>query len=122
MPGGARALHAAGYHLATLTNGSAGTTRTVLDRAGLTDCFAAHLDVTAPGRWKPAPEAYAHALHALGVPAGTALLVSVHPWDIDGAARAGLATGWLRRTARPYPTTARPADLTATALPDLAAG
>ncbi|MGW0207891.1 haloacid dehalogenase type II [Streptomyces sp. NPDC003233] len=120
VPGGVRALRAAGYRLATLTNGSADTTRAVLDRAGLTDCFERHLDVSVPGRWKPAREAYAYALDAMGVPAGAALLVSVHPWDIDGAARAGLATAWLRRTSRPYPTTARPADLTATALPDLA--
>ncbi|MFI6356240.1 haloacid dehalogenase type II [Streptomyces sp. NPDC050743] len=121
VPGGVRALRASGYRLATLTNGSAGTTRAVLERAGLADCFASHLDVEAPSRWKPAREAYAYALDALGVRAGAALLVSVHPWDVDGAARAGLATAWLRRTARPYPSTAHPADLTATALPDLAA-
>ncbi|MGW7524192.1 haloacid dehalogenase type II [Streptomyces sp. NPDC054783] len=121
VPGGVRALRAAGYRLATLTNGSADTTRAVLDRAGLTDCFESHLDVEAPGRWKPAREAYAHALDAMGVPAGAALLVSVHPWDVDGAARAGLPTAWLRRTSRPYPSTARPADLTVTAMTDLAA-
>jgi 2-haloacid dehalogenase len=119
--GGVRALHAAGHRLATLTNGSAGTTRAVIDRAGLTGCFRTHLDVTDPGRWKPAREAYAYALDAMGVPAAEALLVSVHPWDVDGAARAGLATAWLRRTPHPYPSTAHPADLTATSLPDLAA-
>ncbi|MGW7822184.1 hypothetical protein ACWGLF_29695 [Streptomyces puniciscabiei] len=42
--------------------------------------------------------------------------------DVDGAARAGLATAWLRRTVRLHPPTAHPADLTVTALPDLAAG
>jgi 2-haloacid dehalogenase len=119
--GGVRALRAAGYRLATLTNGCADTTRAVLGRAGLTDCFEKHLDVAGPGRWKPAREAYAHALDAMDVPAGAALLVSVHPWDVDGAARAGLATAWLRRTARPYPSTAHPAGLTVTTLPDLVA-
>ncbi len=121
VPAGVEALRAAGYRLATLTNGSADTTRAVLGRARLTDCFERHLDVAGPGRWKPAREAYAHALDAMEVPAGAALLVSVHPWDLDGAARAGLATAWLCRTARPYPSTALPADLTVTALPDLAA-
>lgn len=121
VPGGVRALRAAGFRLATLTNGSADTTRAVLDRAGPNDCFDTQLDVTGPGRWKPARVAYVHALDATGVPAGAALLISVHPWDIDGAARVGLATAWLRLTARPYPATARPADLTVTALPDLAA-
>ncbi|MGW4568152.1 haloacid dehalogenase type II [Streptomyces sp. NPDC004561] len=109
VPDGVRALRTAGYRLVTLTNGSAGTTRAVLDRAGLTDCFETNLDVETPGRWKPAREAYAHALDAMAVPAHEAMLVSVHPWDIDGAARAGLATAWLRRTAHPYPSTARPA-------------
>jgi hypothetical protein len=32
------------------------------------------------------------------------LLVAVHPWDIDGAARAGMVTAWINRTGAPYPT------------------
>jgi 2-haloacid dehalogenase len=31
------------------------------------------------------------------------VLVAVHPWDIDGAARAGMRTAWLDRDGRPYP-------------------
>ncbi|MFF4761749.1 haloacid dehalogenase type II [Streptomyces sp. NPDC001292] len=121
VPGGVRALHAAGHRLATLTNGSVDTTRAVLTRAGLADCFEAHLDVQgAGGRWKPAAAAYAHALGALDVPAASALLVAVHPWDIDGASRAGLRTAWLRRTPVPYPSALRPADLEATGVTDLA--
>ncbi|MEW2511407.1 haloacid dehalogenase type II [Streptomyces sp. NPDC046870] len=121
VPDGVRALRAAGYRLVTLTNGSAGTTRAVLERGGLTDCFETHLDVGAVGRWKPAREAYAHAVAAVGVPADEVVLVSVHPWDVDGAARAGLATAWLRRTPQPYPATCLPAAIEATGLPDLAA-
>ncbi|MFC9284487.1 haloacid dehalogenase type II [Streptomyces collinus] len=121
VPDGVRALRAAGYRLLTLTNGSAATTRAVLDRAGLTDRFEAHLDVAAAGRWKPAREAYAHALDTAGVSPEQALLVSVHPWDTDGAARAGLTTAWLRRTPEPYPRTAHPPDWSATGMTDLAA-
>ncbi|MFF8908553.1 haloacid dehalogenase type II [Streptomyces olivaceoviridis] len=120
VPDGVRALRAAGYRLVTLTNGSAGTTRAVLDRGGLTDCFETHLDVEAVGRWKPARESYAHAVTAVGVPADEVVLVSVHPWDIDGAARSGLATAWLRRTPQPYPATRLPAAIEATGLRDLA--
>ncbi|MGW4600983.1 haloacid dehalogenase type II [Streptomyces argyrophyllae] len=120
VPDGVRALRAAGYRLVTLTNGSAGTTRAVIERAGLTDCFETHLDVEAVGRWKPAREAYAHAVAAVGVPADEVALVSIHPWDIDGAARAGLATAWVRRTPEPYPVTCLPAAIEATSLPDLA--
>jgi 2-haloacid dehalogenase len=120
VPDGVRALHAAGHRLVTLTNGSADTTRAVLARAGLADCFETHLDVRAAGAWKPAPAAYAHALRVTGSPAKQAMLVAVHPWDIDGAARAGLATAWLRRTQVPYPSSLRPADREATGLTDLA--
>ncbi|WP_164419927.1 haloacid dehalogenase type II [Streptomyces salinarius] len=121
VPEGVRALHAAGHRLVTLTNGSADTSRAVLGRAGLAECFEAHLDVAgAGGRWKPAPEAYAYALREAGVPAAAAMLVAVHPWDIDGAARAGLGTAWLRRTPVPYPSAGRPADRTAGSMADLA--
>ncbi|MET8772905.1 haloacid dehalogenase type II [Streptomyces sp. NPDC004658] len=120
VPDGVRALRAAGYRLITLTNGSAGTTRAVVDREGLTDFFETHLDVEAAGRWKPAREAYAHAVETAGVPADEVVLVSVHPWDIDGAARAGLATAWLRRSPQPYPASQLPAAIEATSLPDLA--
>ncbi|MEV0688896.1 haloacid dehalogenase type II [Streptomyces sp. NPDC050388] len=121
VPEGVRALHMAGHRLVTLTNGSADTTRSVMERAGLADCFETHLDVQgAGGRWKPAPAAYAHALHAVGVSAGAAALVSVHPWDIDGAARVGLTTAWLRRTPVPYPSARLPADRQATGMTDLA--
>ncbi|MFF9127077.1 haloacid dehalogenase type II [Streptomyces sp. NPDC014889] len=121
VPGGVRALLAAGHRLATLTNGSADTTRAVLSRAGLADCFETHLDVRdAAGHWKPAEAAYAHALRTLGVPAASALLVAVHPWDIDGATRAGLRTAWLHRTPTPYPSAFNPPDLKASGVTDLA--
>lgn len=111
VPDGVRALHAAGHRLITLTNGSAHTTGAVLERAGLADCFEAHLDVQgADGRWKPAPSAYAHAVRVADVPVGAVTLVAVHPWDIDGAARAGLRTAWVRRTPVPYPSALRSPD------------
>lgn len=31
------------------------------------------------------------------------LLVAVHPWDIHGAASAGMHTAWLNRSGDPYP-------------------
>lgn len=48
------------------------------------------------------------------------LLVAVHPWDIDGAARAGLATAWIDRSGTPYPASFTPPSLRATSLTDLA--
>ncbi|GAA3062469.1 haloacid dehalogenase type II [Streptomyces glomeratus] len=120
VPDGVRALYAAGHRLVTLTNGSADTTRAVLDRAELGDCFEEHLDIEGAGSWKPARAAYAYALRAVDVPAAQAMLVSVHPWDVDGAGRAGLSAAWLRRTPVPYPAALRPADREAAGVADLA--
>ncbi|MEV8565128.1 HAD hydrolase-like protein [Streptomyces sp. NPDC051322] len=66
-------------------------------------CFTAHLDVSAPRAWKPAPAAYRYATGLLGVAPAETLLVAVHPWDIDGARRAGLRAAWLSRSATGYP-------------------
>jgi len=48
------------------------------------------------------------------------LLVAVHPWDIDGAARAGLSTAWVNRTDAPYPAFFTPPTHTVSGLTDLA--
>ena len=49
-----------------------------------------------------------------------AMLVAVHPWDIDGAARAGLATAWINRNGGVYPTYFRSPDLRPRSLTELA--
>jgi 2-haloacid dehalogenase len=48
------------------------------------------------------------------------MLVAVHPWDLDGAARAGLRTGWIDRAEAPYPGTFTAPEIRATDLVDLA--
>jgi 2-haloacid dehalogenase len=100
---GVRALHAAGLRLATLTNGSIAVSDAVLRRAGLRDYFEALLDVAAPRAWKPSPRSYHYAARQLDIDPAEALLVAVHPWDIDGARRAGLQAAWLQREAASYP-------------------
>jgi 2-haloacid dehalogenase len=49
------------------------------------------------------------------------LLVAVHPWDIHGAARAGLSTAWINRRGGPYPDYFLAPDHTVSALDELAA-
>lgn len=107
---GVRGLAAAGFELAALTNGSATTASGLLERAGVRDDFAAVLSVEDGPGWKPAAGAYTRALTALGRNAADVVLVAVHPWDIDGASRAGLRTAWLNRHASPYPSAMLPAD------------
>jgi 2-haloacid dehalogenase len=59
--------------------------------------------VEGAGRWKPHPAAYRYAADYCGVDPAKVVLVAVHPWDIEGAHRAGLATAYLDRTGAPWP-------------------
>jgi 2-haloacid dehalogenase len=103
VPDGVRALRAAGHRMVTMTNGSSRFSEGLVGRAGLTDCFEGHLDVSGPRRWKPARAAYEYVVERTGVRPEEAVLVAVHPWDVDGARRAGLGGAWLRRGAEGYP-------------------
>ncbi|PYC87697.1 haloacid dehalogenase type II [Streptomyces tateyamensis] len=104
VPDGVRRLSDAGFRLVTMTNGNAALTRRLLERAGVADRFEALLDVGGSRCWKPAPAAYRYAVERAAVRPEQALMVAVHPWDIDGAQRAGLGGAWLRRDgAADYP-------------------
>ncbi len=120
VPDGIQALGGLGIRLVTLSNGSASVAEGLFDRAGIREHFERLLTVEDAGRWKPAPEAYAFALHECGVAPEEAMLVAVHPWDIDGAARAGLSTAWVNRTGGPYPAYFRAPGLQVGSLTDLA--
>jgi len=122
VPDGVRALARRGTRLVTLTNGSRDVGRRVLSRAGLEEEFERLLSVEdGGGAWKPAAEAYRSACRAIGVEPGRALLVAVHPWDVDGAARAGLRTAWVDRRGAPYPAVFTTPDLTVSGIEELAA-
>jgi 2-haloacid dehalogenase len=49
------------------------------------------------------------------------MLVAVHPWDIHGAAKAGLKTAWLNRAGADYPSYFQSPDVTVGALTELPA-
>jgi 2-haloacid dehalogenase len=117
---GVRALRGLGVRLVTLSNGSTSVAQGLFERAGLTDAFETLLSVEDAGAWKPHPASYAYALEACGVAAADAMLVAVHPWDIDGAARAGLRTGWLNRDGTRYPSYFTAPDVEARDLVELA--
>jgi 2-haloacid dehalogenase len=105
----------------TFSNGAAAVAERLLTRAGLRGRFAACLSVEEAGAWKPARVAYRYAATACGAEPARMLMVAVHPWDIDGAARAGLRTAWIDRDGRPYPAHFTPPDVRATGIDDLAA-
>lgn len=116
---GVQALNDAGYRLATLTNGSARVADQLFTDAGIRDHFELLLSVEDAPAWKPAKTSYDHAATALGTTPEQMLMVAVHPWDIDGASRAGFATAWINRTGSPYPDYFEAPDHTVSALPEL---
>jgi 2-haloacid dehalogenase len=119
VPDGVRALHSLGIRLVTLSNGSTSIAEGLFSRAGIRDQFEALLSVDDAGIWKPAEAAYAYALRQCGVEPADAMLVAVHPWDTDGAARAGLATAWLNRHGGLYPRYFTAPDVSVQSLTDL---
>ena len=65
--------------------------------------------------WKPHPASYDHAPATCNVSTANTMLVAAHPWDVVGAARAGLRTGWLNRRNPRYPNYFTAPDLEAAA-------
>jgi len=116
---GIRALKEAGYRLVTLTNGSTQVADRLFAPAGIRDQFEFLLSVQDAPAWKPAPESYGYAAAACAVPASEMLLVAVHPWDIHGAAKAGLQTAWINRTGTRYPAYFTKPDHTVASLTEL---
>jgi 2-haloacid dehalogenase len=82
--------------------------------------FSRLLSVEEAGVWKPARRAYVYGLATCGVEPAEALLVAVHPWDIEGASRAGLQTAWLDRQGASYPTYLSEPTMRIASLPELA--
>jgi 2-haloacid dehalogenase len=100
---GVRALASAGVRMVTFSNGATAVADGLLSRAGIRDAFEALLSVEDAAVWKPAAAAYRYVADTCGTDPGDLLMVAVHPWDLHGAARAGLRTAWLDRDGAPYP-------------------
>lgn len=100
---GVNALAALGARLLTLSNGATSVAEQLFARAGIRGSFERLLSVQDAGAWKPAAAAYAYAARECGLAPADMMRVAVHPWDIDGAHRAGLRTAWINRTDALYP-------------------
>ncbi|MGX5714924.1 haloacid dehalogenase type II [Arthrobacter sp. MAHUQ-56] len=116
VPEGVRALAAAGHRLVTLTNGSTANSEKLLVAGGIRDKFELLLSVEDAAAWKPAKAAYDYAAAAAQADPAGMLLVAVHPWDIHGAAKAGLRTAWINRTGARYPSYFQAPDIVIPAL------
>lgn len=119
VPDGVRALHRSGLRLITLTNGAVSITEKLLTRAQIRADFERLLSVDDAGIWKPARGSYDYAVRQCAVLPEQMVLVAVHPWDVDGAHRAGLQTAWINRSGSDYPKHLTQPDLTVTSLREL---
>lgn len=120
VPDGLRRLRAGGARLVTLSNGGTSVTEGLLTRAGVRDELEAVLSVEDAGVWKPDPGSYRYAATTCGTDLAAMMLVAVHPWDCDGAARAGMRSAWVNRTGATYPSYFTPPEVEATSLATLA--
>jgi 2-haloacid dehalogenase len=114
-----RHLAERGSRLVTLGNGAAHVAESLLERAGIHDLVEQCLSVSDVGRWKPHPAAYQYAVERCNAQPHEMMLIAAHPWDIDGAARAGLRTGWVARSGGAYPAYFQPPDVRARDLSQL---
>ncbi|WP_412069217.1 haloacid dehalogenase type II [Rubrivirga sp. IMCC43871] len=90
-------LHAAGYRLAALTNGTLDAVRQQLDHTGIADRFDVVMSADEVQRYKPAPEPYRFAARKLDSDLGDLTMVAAHAWDVAGAHRAGMRTAFVAR-------------------------
>ncbi len=114
-----RMFRDSGCRVITLTNGGAEVTRGLLDRAGLTPMVERMITTAEVGHWKPRREVYLHAASIMGVEPQKLALVAAHPWDMHGAKRAGLITGFVAR-GKPYPSVMAPPDAVGETLTEVA--
>jgi 2-haloacid dehalogenase len=99
-PGALESLRARGLRLGVLAQSTATATDSVLRFAGLRDRFELVLSAQDSGAYKPDLRPYRMAVERTGVPADEVCFVSTHWWDVAGAKRAGMLTGWVARRER----------------------
>lgn len=90
-------LRAADIKAIALTNGTRQATEKLLHSAGFDPLVNRVVSIEEVKQWKPARSVYLQAVMAAGVEVPEMALVAAHAWDVQGAAAAGLTTGWLPR-------------------------
>ena len=113
-------LSRAGFRLVTLSNGAAAVASSLLSAVGLDGLFEHLLSVEEAPLWKPGAGSYRWAAERCNVEPSEMMLVAVHPWDIHGAARAGLRTAWINRSNTVYPSYFAGAEAEVSSVTDLA--
>ena len=109
----------AGFRIAALTNSSLEACKVQMHNAGLSDLFECQLSVDSVRKYKPHTDVYKWAMMEMKVSEEKCMLVAAHPWDVAGAAWAGMQTAFIERAGnQPFPL-ALPPDIIASDLNDL---
>jgi 2-haloacid dehalogenase len=91
--------------VAVISNTSTDNIRKLLAKGGLDAFVETIVSAEDVQEWKPASDPYALAADQQGVPLQRMAMVSAHPWDVLGAKKAGLVTGWCNRSGGLFPPT-----------------
>lgn len=105
-----------------LTNGSAENTHHLLKQSSLLDFIEHIISIDEIHHWKPRREVYLHAAKIADIPAAQLALVAAHAWDIHGASKAGLITGWVSRLEKHYVSSMNSPDIKAETLDEVCRG
>lgn len=109
-----------GIKMVALTNGTMDVVKAQLEFAELDHFFDEIFSVESVKYYKPHPATYTHVVKEMKASPIYSMLVAAHGWDIAGAQRAGLMTGFISRPGKfPYPL-ADDADCTASTVLTLA--
>jgi 2-haloacid dehalogenase len=117
---GLEQLSTAGYVMAVVSNGTPPMLRAIVQSAGLDRWLPTLISVDEVGVYKPAPRVYHHAAERLGLPLSKIRLISSNPFDVIGAAAAGMEVAWLNRSGGLFDTLAPPPDVVVSSLTELA--
>jgi len=121
-PAALERLRGEGLSLGVLTQSSTEAADQVLRFAGLRDRLELVLGADETGAFKPDPRTYRTALERTGASAAQVCLVAAHWWDVTGAKRAGLRTGWVARRERLLLSTVPEPDVMGADLAEVAGG
>lgn len=116
---GLQLIRDAGVRVMTLTVGDVALSEALFTRAGLRQMVDGFLSAETVRRWKPAPEPYAYGVAQTGWPAANVALIAAHDWDVHGARRAGLQTGYIARYCKSPAPVFTSADVSAGDLPSV---
>jgi len=98
--GALRTLRDAGLRVGVLTNSGGQAAQSALEAAGLRELVDLVVGSDEVEAYKPDPRVYAHGAARADAALGEIVLVAAHWWDVMGAKRAGMRTGWVGRRER----------------------